>query len=201
MKAALVKDIRNIVVEEVEKPQPGEGEVLLKIQMAGVCGSDHSIYQGKMPAALPLVPGHEGVGTVEALGPAVGKIKVGQRVTIHPNYFCGHCLPCRKDLTNVCLSKTRLGIDINGVFAEYAVVPEAALYPVPDSLPNEVAIFTEPLAVAAHGLNKVSPKKEDRVLIFGAGVIGQLILQLAKSRSRDISACDLVEQRLENPAA
>ena len=197
MKAALVKDIRNITVEEVETPRPAENEVLLKIHMAGVCGSDHSIFKGKMPASLPLIPGHEAVGTAEEKGSAVKKIKVGQRVTVHPNYFCGHCLPCKKGLTNVCLSKTRLGIDINGVFAQYAVVPEAALYLVPDSLPDEIAVFTEPLAVAAHGINQVAPGKGDRVLIFGAGVIGQLTLQLAMHTSSDITACDLVEHRLE----
>lgn len=197
MKAALVKDIRNLTVEEVEKPRPAENEVLLKIHMAGVCGSDHSIFKGKMPASLPLIPGHEAVGTVEESGSAVKKIKVGQRVTVHPNYFCGHCPPCKKGLTNICLSKTRLGIDINGVFAQYAVVPEAALYPVPDSLPDEVAVFTEPLAVAAHGINLVSPGKDDRVLIFGAGVIGQLTLQLALLTSSNITASDLVATRLD----
>jgi 2-desacetyl-2-hydroxyethyl bacteriochlorophyllide A dehydrogenase len=197
MKAALVKDIRNLTVEEVETPRPAENEVLLKIQMAGVCGSDHSIFKGKMPASLPLIPGHEAVGAVEELGSTVKKVKIGERVTVHPNYYCGHCLPCKKGLTNVCLSKTRLGIDINGVFAQYAVVPEAALYPVPDSLPDEVAVFTEPLAVAAHGINLVSPGKGDRVLIFGAGVIGQLTLQLALLTSSNITACDLVETRLD----
>ncbi|MGD8352600.1 MAG: alcohol dehydrogenase catalytic domain-containing protein [Pseudomonadota bacterium] len=197
MRAALVKDIKNITVEEIEKPQAKEGEALLRIQMAGICGSDHSIYKGKMPASLPLVPGHEGVGTVEALGPAVKKIKVGQRVTIHPNYFCGKCLPCSKGLTNVCLNKTRLGIDINGVFAEYVAVPEKALYPVPDSLSSEMAVFTEPLAVAVHGINLVPPRENERVLIFGAGVIGQLSLQLALQTNTDITACDLIETRLE----
>lgn len=197
MKAALIRGIKNLNIEEVEKPQPAEGEVLLKIQMAGICGSDYSIYTGKMPVSYPLVPGHEAVGTVEELGPGIRKLRVGQRVTVHPNYFCGHCLPCQKGLTNVCLSKTRLGIDINGVFADFTVVPETSLYPVPDTLSDEVAVFTEPLAVAAHGLNQISPGQGDRVLVLGAGVIGQLTLQLAMRRSMDITACDLVGTRLD----
>jgi len=197
MKAALIKDIRNLTVEEIETPRPAENEVLLKIHVAGVCGSDHSLFVGKIPASFPLVPGHEAVGVVETVGTAVKKIRVGQRVTVHPNYFCGQCLPCRKGLTNVCLSKTRLGIDVNGVFAQYAVVPEAALYPLPDTLPDEVAVFTEPLAVAAHGVNLVTPGEADRVLIFGAGVIGQLTLQLAQLTASDITACDLIEARLD----
>ena len=197
MKAAIIKGIEDIQIEEIQKPQPAENEVLVKIRMAGICGSDHSIYKGKIPAAYPVVPGHEAVGTVEEIGSRAKKFRIGQRVTVHPNYFCGHCLPCQKGLTNVCLSKTRLGIDINGVFAEYAVVPESALYFVPDSLPDEMAVFAEPLAVAVHGLNRVSPHAGDRVLIFGAGVIGQLTLQLVQSKSRYITACDLVEPRLE----
>jgi len=197
VKAAMIKGIRSVSVEEVQTPQPLDNEVLLRVKMAGICGSDSSIYQGKIPASLPLIPGHEAVGIVEAVGSAVEKFSVGQRVTVHPNYFCGECLPCQKGLTNVCLSKTRLGIDINGVFAEHVVVPEAALYAVPDSLPDEIAIFTEPLAVAVHGMNVVSPGKDDRVLIFGAGVIGQLTLQLALLKSQDITACDLVGHRLD----
>lgn len=197
MKAALAKGVKDLRIEEIEKPQPSENEVLLKIRMAGICGSDYSIYTGKMPVTYPVVPGHEAVGTVEELGQGVKTLQSGQRVTIHPNYFCGNCLPCVKGLTNICLFKTRLGIDINGVFAEYAVVPVKALYSVPDSLPDEVAVFTEPLAVACRGLNQVSPTADERVLILGAGVIGQLTLQLVKSRSLDITACDLVDSRLD----
>jgi len=197
MKAALMKETGKLQIEEVEIPQPEENEVLLKVQMAGICGTDSSIYQGKLPASLPIIPGHEAVGIIEALGAEVKRFRIGQRVTIHPNYFCGHCMPCEKGLTNVCISKTRLGIDINGVFAEYAAIPESALFPIPDSLSDEIAVFTEPLAVAAHGMNLVSPDREDRVLVFGAGVIGQLTLQLALLKSRDITACDLVEPRLD----
>ena len=197
MKAAIARGVKDLQIDEMEKPQPAENEVLLKIHMAGICGSDYSIYTGKMPVTYPIVPGHEAVGTVVELGQAAKTLQIGQRVTVHPNYFCGHCLPCTRGLTNVCLSKTRLGIDINGVFAQYAAVPDTALYPVPDSLEDSVAVFTEPLAVAAHGLTRAAPGDEDRILIFGAGVIGQLTLQLVRSKSRDITACDLVEPRLD----
>jgi 2-desacetyl-2-hydroxyethyl bacteriochlorophyllide A dehydrogenase len=193
----MIKGVRDVSVEEVEKPHPADNEVLLKVQMAGICGSDSSIYQGKMPVSLPIIPGHEAIGHIEAVGSAVKSFQPGQRVTVHPNYFCGNCPPCIKGLTNVCLSKTRLGIDINGVFADYVAVPEAALYAIPESLPDKVAVFAEPLAVAVHGINVASPDKDDRVLIFGAGVIGQLTLQLALLKSQNITACDLVEERLD----
>lgn len=197
MKAAVINKVGQLQIEEVEIPQPAEHEVRLKVQLAGICGSDSSIFQGKLAAPLPVIPGHEAVGTIEALGSEVSDFQVGQRVTIHPNYFCGECPMCKKGLTNVCRAKIRLGVDINGVFAEYVVVPEAALYRLPDSLPNNIAVFAEPLAVAAHALNQAPLQSEDRVLVFGAGVIGQLTLQLALLKSKDITACDLVASRLE----
>ncbi len=197
MKAAILKGIGDIHIEHREIPQPAENEVRLKVLMAGICGSDSSIYHGKLIAPLPVIPGHEAVGIVEALGAAVSSLRVGQRVTIHPNYFCSDCSMCNKGLTNICRNKIRLGVDINGVFADYVVVPADALYPLPDSLSNEVAVFAEPLAVAAHAVKLANLKNEDRVLVFGAGVIGQLTLQMARLHSQDITACDLVQSRLE----
>lgn len=197
MKAALIKDVKQLLVGEVEIPLPAENEVRLKIRLAGICGSDNSMYHGKLAAPFPVIPGHEAIGIVESTGAAATRFQRGQRVTIHPNYFCGECTPCRKGLTNICREKIRLGVDTNGVFADYAVIPEAALVAVPDSLPDEVAVFAEPLAVAAHAMKQVALNQDDRVLVFGAGVIGQLTLQLALLHSSDITACDLVESRLE----
>lgn len=197
MKAAVIKEAGQLDVEAVAIPKPAEKEVRLKIQLAGICGSDNSVYHGKLPAYFPIIPGHEAIGIVEALGVSANRFQIGQRVTIHPNYFCGHCPPCQKGMTNVCRSKVRLGIDCNGVFAEYATIPEAALYPLPADLTDRVAVFAEPLAVAAHAMRLVPVQSEDRVLIFGAGVIGQLTLQLARLKSRHITACDLVSSRLD----
>jgi 2-desacetyl-2-hydroxyethyl bacteriochlorophyllide A dehydrogenase len=197
MKAAILKAPGNLQIEEVRVPYPTGNEIRIKVQLAGICGSDSSMYHGKLAGAQPVIPGHEAIGIVDTLGDAAGKFQIGQRVTIHPNYFCGECPPCRKGLTNICRSKIRLGVDINGVMAEYAVIPEAALFAVPDTLPNEIAVFAEPLAVAAHALSLVELQSDDRVLVFGAGVIGQLTLQLALLRSKVITACDLVASRLE----
>ena len=198
MKAAVLKDLRTIVVEDVQVPQPAAHEVRLRVRIGGICGSDSSIYQGKYSILFPIIPGHEAVGVIDTLGPVVsGKFHIGQRVTIHPNYFCGTCPLCKKGLTNICSSKIRLGIDTNGVFAEYVVAPETALCPLPDNLADEVAVFAEPLAVAAHAINLYPLKRNDRVLVFGAGVIGQLTMQMALLKSRDITACDLIASRLE----
>lgn len=197
MKAAVIKGVKILAIEEIAIPEPGDQELLIRVQLAGICGSDSSLYQGKLAAPFPVIPGHEAIGTIAATGSKTERFSVGQRVTIHPNYFCGECPMCRKGLTNICRSKIRLGVDIDGVFADYAVIPEKAARAVPDGLPDEVAVFAEPLAVAAHAVKLAGLKEQESVMVFGAGVIGQLTLQMALLHSRDITACDLVTARLE----
>ncbi len=197
MKAAVIKKAGHIQVENVATPVPGVGEVRVAVRLGGICGSDNSMFHGKLPAPFPLIPGHEAIGTVESMGEKVSGFKVGQRVTVHPNYFCGECDLCKQGLTNICRSKIRLGVDINGVFADFVVVPAKALYPVPDSLADEVAVLVEPLAVSLHGVKQAHIASKDNVLIFGAGVVGQLALQLALQYTAKVTNCDLIASRLE----
>ncbi len=197
MKAAVIKEVGKVEISDVEVPVPQEGQVRIAVELGGICGSDNSMYHGKLAAPLPVIPGHEAVGKIEAVGAGVTEFKVGQRVTIHPNYYCGECDVCKKGLTNICRSKIRLGVDINGVFADYAVVPAKQVYAVPDGLANEVAVFAEPLAVSLHGIKQANIAKDNKVLVFGAGVVGQLCLQLALQHSPNIVNCDLIETRLE----
>ncbi|SDO57164.1 zinc-dependent alcohol dehydrogenase [Desulforhopalus singaporensis] len=197
MKAALLTDIETLSVAEVAKPVPAAGELLIRVKLAGICGSDSSLFRGKCNVPFPVIPGHECVGVVEEINAPGSRFVVGQRVVIQPNLACGTCTMCLKGLKNVCRSKVRLGIDRNGVFAEYVTVPQSYVWNIPDGLPDEVAVFAEPLAVARHGLDFAVPKKNDRVLVFGAGVIGQLVLQLALLTTRNIVACDLSDSRLE----
>ncbi len=197
MKAAVIKAIGNIEVKDVQVPVPGADEVRIQVKICGICGSDNSMFHGKLEAPFPLIPGHEAVGIIDAAGVNVKHLNPGQRVTVHPNYFCGVCDMCRKGLTNICSRKIRLGVDINGVFAEYVVVRASAVFQVPEEMPDEVAVFAEPLAVCLHGIKKAGIKKADRVLVLGAGVIGQLCLQTAKAYSDNITSSDLLDSRLE----
>lgn len=197
MKAAVIKDVKTLRIEHVALPEAAQGEVRIRVQTAGICGSDSSLYQGKLTAPFPVIPGHEAIGVIDTLGSQAAAFGIGQRVTIHPNYYCGECPMCKKGLTNICRNKLRLGVDINGVFADYVVVPEKAVRVIPDSLPNEVAVFAEPLAVAAHAMKVAQLERTDRVLVLGAGVIGQLTLQMALLHCQDITTCDLVPSRLE----
>lgn len=197
MKAALITDKCNMIVDDVDKPEPKEGQVRIKVDLAGICGSDNALFHGKCNVPFPVIGGHEAVGKIEKLGSGVTEFEIGQRVTIHPNYFCGECELCQKKLPNLCKHKVRLGIDINGVFAEYVVVHAKQVIKIPDDMPNEIAVFTEPLAVAVHALNQASPKKNDKVLIVGAGVMGLITLQLAIEKQAQVTICDLEPKKIE----
>ncbi|KPJ75825.1 MAG: hypothetical protein AMJ54_13840 [Deltaproteobacteria bacterium SG8_13] len=196
MKAVVLIEPGNIQVKDVPLPEPGPGQVRLQVTLAGICGSDHTLYHGKFGVPMPVIPGHEAVGRIEKLGPGVSGLSAGQRVTIQPNVSCGTCPLCAAGRKNLCPSKTRLGVDANGVFAEYATVPADYVWPVPDGLEDEVAVFTEPLAVAVHAMKIASPQKGDRALIFGAGVMGLLVQQMAALSGAEVTACDLSESRL-----
>ncbi len=155
-------------------PTPaGAGEALIRIRLAGICGTDLELVRGYYP--FSGIPGHEFVGeVVEAPEPAW----VGKRVVGEINVACGTCEPCRKDRPRHCDRRTVLGIHgRHGVHAEYTRLPLANLHIVPDSVPDEAAVFTEPLAAALEIQEQVQILPGDRLLLIGAGRLGQLIAQ------------------------
>ncbi len=196
MKAAVLIELRKLDIKDVPKPEPGPKDVLIRVSLAGICGSDHSLYHGRFGVPLPVIPGHEAIGRIEKIGGEVTGLAVGQRITVQPNIGCGRCRLCRTGQKNLCPAKIRLGVDKNGVFAEFVVVPADYVWPVPENIEDEVAVFTEPLSVAVHAMKIWQPRKGDRTLIFGAGIMGLLTLQLAILRSAEVFACDLAETRL-----
>ena len=196
MKAALLTDVGKLIVTDTDIPVCGRDEVLIRVKLGGICGSDHTLYHGRFGVPLPVIPGHEAIGIVEAKGEGVTGLEPGQRVTIQPNFSCGQCPLCTSGHGNTCPSKIRLGVDTNGVFAEFVKAPARYVWKVPDALPDEVAVFTEPLSVGVHAMRITAPNPGDRVLIFGAGIMGLLVMQLAVSKGAKVSACDLSEKRL-----
>ena len=196
MKAALLVEPRKLVIGEVPKPSPGPEDVLIRVLLGGICGSDHTLYHGGFDVPLPVIPGHEAIGCVEEIGADVTGLTVGQRVVVQPNIGCGRCRLCQAGQKNLCSSKIRIGLDRNGLFAEFAVVPAEYVWSVPDGLEDDIAVFTEPLAVAVHAMKIWKPHPEDRALVFGAGIMGLLALQLAVHHDAEAVACDLVEKRL-----
>lgn len=159
--------------DDVPIPAPAAGEALIRVRLAGVCGTDLELLRGYVP--FTGIPGHEFVGEVaEADDPSL----IGRRVVGEINLVCGSCAACRAGRPTHCESRKVLGIrGRNGAFAEYLTLPEANLHPVPDGVPDAAAVFAEPLAAALEIQQQVAVRPSDRVLVVGAGRLGQLIAQ------------------------
>lgn len=159
-------------------PQQPANEVLVRVRLAGICATDLELVRGYYP--FTGIPGHEFVGEVSGPAPqgAPASLAAGQRVVGEINAACGQCDACRAGRPTHCERRTVLGIlDRNGAFAEYLTLPAENLHPVPEALDDEMAVFTEPLAAALEIQQQVHIHPEDRVLVVGAGRLGQLIAQ------------------------
>ena len=162
------------VRDDVPVPEPTAGEALIKVRLAGICATDLELVRGYYP--FTGVPGHEFVGEVEEAPDQPEWI--GRRVVGEINLVCGMCTQCRADRSTHCEQRRVLGIKNHpGVFAEYFILPVANLHQVPHSLPDEAAIFTEPLAAALEIQEQINISPKNRVLVIGAGRLGQLIAQ------------------------
>ncbi len=197
MRAAVIEKPRQVVVREVAEPRPAPGEVIVGVALAGLCGTDVHIYEGEVNYGYPIIPGHEVVGTIVEVGEGVPDLAVGTRVAFDPNIPCGHCHFCRRLRFNHCLNWQAVGVTRDGGFAERVAVPARVVYPIGD-MPFERAVFIEPLACVVYGLQRAAPALGDRVLMFGAGPIGLLMLQaLQCAGAAQVVVTDLQEERLE----
>ncbi|MFZ4063532.1 MAG: alcohol dehydrogenase catalytic domain-containing protein [Candidatus Nanopelagicaceae bacterium] len=179
MKAVVLSAIDKLAITEVEKPKASVGKSVIKILACGICGTDRHIYKGEYPSGKPVILGHEFGGVIEEVGPG-SKFKVGQVVSIDPNIVCGTCVDCLAGRTAFCPDLTALGVNINGGLAEYVSTPDTQIYPVVDGLNPLHLAFIEPLACSIRGLDLAELKGGEKVAILGGGVIGLLVVQLAK---------------------
>jgi L-iditol 2-dehydrogenase len=180
MKAARFINVGDMRIEEVGKPVAGPGELLLRVEATGLCGSDRHMFHGEYPTALPVTLGHEFAGVVEAVGSGVSRIGVGARVTGDPNIACGYCPACRMGRVNLCHNLKAIGVQLDGGFAQYVIVPQAQAIELPLDLPPVYGAFCEPLACCLHGLDVARIAPGSSVAVLGGGVIGLLMVQLAK---------------------
>ena len=189
MKAYVLHGVNDIRLEEVERPGPGEGEVLIRVMACGICGSDiPRIYQNGAHN-MPLIPGHEFSGIVEETGSGVSKRLKGKRAGIFPLIPCMECDPCKEGLHEMCRSYDYLGSRSDGAFAEYVKVPEWNMIELPDGVSYEAAAMLEPLSVAVHAIRRAAVRPGDRIAVCGMGTIGQLVtMVLIKSGYTDIYA-------------
>jgi 2-desacetyl-2-hydroxyethyl bacteriochlorophyllide A dehydrogenase len=168
-----------------ERPVPSVGrdkDVLLKVDVASVCGTDVHILAVPPghPATEGAILGHEYVGTLVDAGDGVTHLKKGDRVVVNPNLTCGYCVYCRKSLPNMCENITTLGIFIDGGFTEYNLAPADALFAISKEVPLEEAIFSEPLACVLNGIQKLKPLPGESALVLGAGPIGLYFISILR---------------------
>lgn len=164
-------------------PEPGEGQVLVKVCACGVCGTDVHIYHGGKGSAdvtPPVILGHEFSGRIVKLGSGVTGLEEGQLITVDPNIYCGKCRPCRQGQKQMCHHMRAVGVNMDGGFADYCLVPYAQCVPVPEGTDPEVAALAEPLACCLHGIDRAGIRPGENVLVIGGGTIGQIMLQLAR---------------------
>jgi (R,R)-butanediol dehydrogenase / meso-butanediol dehydrogenase / diacetyl reductase len=180
-------------------PEMSENDVLIKVEAAGICGTDLTIWNGKHPRAkAPLIPGHEFSGIVaDTRGALPENVAVGSKVLCYPLISCGTCATCRSGKAYVCENLHFYGIDVDGGMAEYVTVAADTVMPVPQQWDNRRAAAMEPLAVAVHAVRRSSIRPGDRVLITGAGIIGNFCGQMARvAGASEVWITDLNDFRL-----
>jgi threonine dehydrogenase-like Zn-dependent dehydrogenase len=187
MLAAVLKDFNNLVLEEVPKPEPGPGEVLVRIKSCGICATDYKAIKGiRRNVDFPLTPGHEPAGVVAAVGHFVSNVKEGDEVILSPSGFCGQCRNCRLGLTHYCERAYSTGGDgaqvRPGSFAEYTLTGSNVVFPKPANLSFDAACQAEPVSGAWKGLIHYSEMSVgDDVVVIGTGGIGMYCLMVAKA--------------------
>ncbi len=192
-------------LEEVPKPEITKDEILLKVNVSAVCGTDVRIYLGKKTKGVrtPSTIGHELVGTVAEVGDNVQEFVVGDRVGVMPVIPCGNCYYCQNGKENVCANRTAIGYEYDGGFAEYVRIPKTALQAknivkIPDHITFEQAVIAEPLACCLNGNKKANVKMNDTVVVIGGGPIGLMHVQLAKiAGAKQVILSELVGHRRE----
>jgi len=182
----------------VPVPQPQPGQVLVKIMKIGVCGSDIHVYHGKHPfTKYPVTQGHEVSGQVAALGEGVTAFSVGQKVTIQPQVTCGKCYPCTHGKYNLCEELKVMGFQTTGVASHYFAVDAAKVTPLPETMSYDEGAMIEPLAVAVHAVRRAGDVTGARIVVLGAGPIGNLVAQTAKGMgAASVMITDVSDLRL-----
>ncbi|WP_227983592.1 zinc-dependent alcohol dehydrogenase family protein [Nocardia spumae] len=193
MRALVIEKPGEYSVQTIPDPTPGPGEVVVEVAAVGICGTDIHIVEGEFPPTpYPIVPGHEFCGQI------VDGPRSGEKVAVDPSLFCGACHYCRIGRGNLCDRWGAIGDTVNGAMAEYVAVPEANCFSIPDYLPASHGALVEPLSCAVHGFDGLPRILGSHYLIYGAGTMGLMMLQLAVAAgAASVSVVDLNTDRLQ----
>ena len=203
MKALVLTEYNNFEIQDIEKPTCPENEVLIKIEACGICGSDvHGMDGSTGRRQPPMVMGHEASGTIVEVGNQVSGFATGERVTFDSTVYCGECEYCQAGDINLCSNRRVIGVSCDeyksaGAFAEYITLPPRVLYKFGQSLDFAKACMVEPLSIAFHAVNITDIKLGDTILVIGAGIIGQMVVQTVRlAGAAKLIVVDLDEGRI-----
>lgn len=200
MKAAVLESYGNFIWKEVPTPSAKPGEVLVRIKFASICGTDMHIFPGDFHprTQVPFIPGHEMGGIVEEAGAGVSGFVPGDKVAIDPIIWCNECPACKRKHYPACTNLKLLGVDMDGGFAEYISVPPHMLFKAAAHLPDEHVALTEIYGIGFHANRRAGTQEGDVIAIWGAGRVGQVILQAARTKTRErIFMVDPLDNRLQ----
>ena len=199
MRALVFRGAAGAEVESIPVPVPGPGEVLVRVAVCGVCGSDAAeLDHGPILTSPPVVLGHEFAGTVESLGEGVTTLALGAHVVCGAGISCGDCRPCSQGRTNLCARYRTAGLQIDGGLAEFAVVPASTLLDVTDSgLPLDTLGLAQPMSIAVHAVRRSGLREGDDAIIVGVGGIGAFLTVAASALAARVLVVDLDPERLD----
>src|SRR5450631_337975 len=187
MKSLVLSEYNHLEITDLPLPAVARGDVLVRVEACGICGSDVHGFDGSTGRRIPpIVMGHEAAGTVETIGEGVTKYKKGDRITFDSTIYCGECQYCKRGQINLCDNREVIGVSCgdyrrHGAFAEYVVVPERIMYPLPGDFSFNEAAMLEAVSVAMHGVKVSQLEGGETALVIGAGMIGLLTLQAARA--------------------
>lgn len=202
-RAAYMTGLKEMEIREIEVPVPGDGQVLVKVEYVGICGSDVHYYEhgriGDFIVDGDFILGHECAGEVVQTGPAVKNLKVGDRVALEPGITCGRCEFCKGGKYNLCPDVEFLATPpYHGCLMDYIAFPESMAFKLPDNVSTREGALVEPLAVGLHSASQAGVRLGDKVVILGAGCIGLVTLLACKAYgATDVIVADVIEKRLE----
>lgn len=204
MQAAVLTEYGKIEWKDWPEPVCGAGQVLIRVRFASICGSDIHVFKGEFHprTPVPFIPGHEFAGVIEQVGEGAEGFAVGEQVAVDPILWCGKCAACRNGVHPACTSLKLVGIDMDGGFAQRIAVKAQMAYKVPASIAPKHAALVEILSIGFHACRRAEVSDGKTLAIFGAGRVGQSILQAARTKtSAPIYVVDILPGRLEIAAA